>query len=148
MGGVKDEFEKLSEQLGDMVDEMLSRNFFRYAKPDTWHPAINVYELATAFLVCVDLAGMKRDQIDVQVEGQVLHIRGHRPKPVPEAEDMLCVHAMEIDSGRFSRKLQIPVAIDSKNVRANYSDGYLWITLPRSKPIETGRPGAGRAGDL
>ncbi|HEY3245486.1 MAG TPA: Hsp20/alpha crystallin family protein [Phycisphaerae bacterium] len=148
MAGVKDEFDKLSEQLGDMVEEMLSRNFFRYAKPDTWRPNVNVYETAAGFLVCVDLAGIEREQIDVQVKGRWLLIRGTRPKPLPDTGTAeLCVHVMEIDSGRFARKLQMPAVIDTERVTADYRNGYLWITLPRDKPAAGARTRSEREGN-
>ncbi len=129
---VKDEFDKLTEHFGDMVDQMLSRNYFRYAAPDAWNPSVNVYELPDAYVVCVDLAGMDREQIDVQVDGRTLHIRGNRPNPVvPDSAETTCVQMMEIDTGRFHRKLLMPEAVDAERVVANYRNGYLWIRLPR-----------------
>ncbi|UCC30174.1 MAG: hypothetical protein JSU86_18490, partial [Phycisphaerales bacterium] len=59
-------FERLAEQLWAMMGEMEGRNYFRSHAPDFWRPRLNVYETPDRFVVCVELAGMPRDQIDVR----------------------------------------------------------------------------------
>ena len=130
----EDDFDRIVEHMDSMIDEMMSRNFFRSSGPDTWQPAMNVYEADERFLVCIDLAGMVRDKIDVCTRDDVLHIRGDRPKPpIPDQTEpeQVSVHAMEIDSGRFHRKVRIPDDVDRDAIQASYRNGYLWITMPR-----------------
>jgi len=130
------EIERIVDHMGSMIDEMMNRNFFRSSTPDSWQPALNVYEAPGRFLVCVDLAGMDRREIEVWAEDTTLHVNGVRPKPaIPgasEGED-LSVHVMEIDSGRFHRKVPIPPDVDCKAIRAIYRHGFLWIVMPRTR---------------
>jgi HSP20 family protein len=131
-------FDNLADEMWNMLRDMQSRDYFRSHAPHTWKPRINVYETLTRFLVCVELSGMRPDDIDVQYDEGVLHIRGHRPKPcLPEPEEHEChkgkvgVHLMEIDWGTFHRKLKLNTAIRVDKVAAIYGDGYVWIMLPR-----------------
>ena len=132
----KDLFEKMADEMGavmdSMMEEMNSRNYFRSSGRDSWDPPLNFYEVADRFIVCVDLAGMQYEQIDVQVRERTLHVRGVRSKPeVPDAAGYISVLLMEIDSGKFHRKVPIPGDVDVNAIRAAYRNGYVWIILPR-----------------
>jgi len=132
----EDLFEKMADEMGtvmdSMMEEMNSRNYFRSSGRDSWDPPLNLYEVADRFIVCVDLAGMQREQIDVRVRERTLHIRGVRPKPeVPDATGDISVLLMEIDSGKFHRKVPVPADVDVDAIFATYKNGYVWIILPR-----------------
>ncbi len=117
-----------------MLDAMHTDQFFGTRTRQGWEPRINVYEVSDAYLVCVELAGMPLDRIDVRAERGVLHIRGVRSKPALPAEaSEIGVHIMEIDSGAFSREVPLPSDVEIEKVTAHYRDGYLWIELRRSK---------------
>jgi HSP20 family protein len=129
---VDDAFKKMADQLGAMLDDVMGGKSFLSSRGDSWAPSINFYEMADRYVVCVELAGMEREKIDVYIDDRVLHIRGLRPKPsVPDATSRLSVHLMEIDSGRFHRKVPVAADVDASAVRAVYRKGYVWIDLPR-----------------
>lgn len=132
-------FDQLATQFRQMIDELHQGHFFRYSEPHAWRPKVNVYETADAFYVCAELAGMPREKIEVRTEGNSLLIHGVRPRPEsPEACEEHCphpsvrVHVMEIDSGPFSRRISLPSGIEVSQISANYRNGYLWITLPKT----------------
>ena len=136
----QENFDRIFEHMGSMVDEMLNRNYFRSSKPDTWDPALNIYEAPDRFVICVELAGISREKIDVRLEGKLLHVRGFRHKPViPDSPDDVSVHVMEIDSGRFHRKIPVPGDVNTADIQARYRNGYLWITMPRQALVEHGK---------
>ena len=84
------------------------------------------------FLVCVELAGMTGEQIDLRLEDGILHIRGTRARPPLTGDPSeVGVHLMEIDSGCFHRKLVFSAEIMSGRITASYRNGYLWVSLPR-----------------
>ena len=127
-----DPMDTVIEHMDSMMKEMMDRNYFRNSGPDSWRPALNVYEVRDRFVVCVDLAGMDREQIDVKAERQILYIRGVRPRPAtPNDPEGVSVQVMEIDSGRFQRKVPIPQDVATDSIHAHYRNGYLWITMPR-----------------
>ena len=110
--------------------------YFNYAPNETWRPSVNLYEVPSAYLVCVDLAGVIREEIDVTVQDQVLRIRGTRAVPTPEeiAEPQrkrIRVHLMEIDHGNFSRDVELPEDVQRDRITATHRNGMLWIELPK-----------------
>jgi HSP20 family protein len=99
---------------------------------------VNLYESDTAYLVCVDLAGVEKDKLDVVVADHRLKLRGARAVPVhpdgPSAEGgprRMRVHLMEIDHGAFVREVDLPLDVDQTRISASYRDGLLWIELPK-----------------
>ncbi|HTV47751.1 MAG TPA: Hsp20/alpha crystallin family protein [Phycisphaerae bacterium] len=127
-----------SSAMGRMVretsDTVASRNFFGFWATDSWRPSVNLYETRSAFLICADLSGMEKDDIQVQVENNHLIIRGKRNCPMPTGrERAVAVHLMEIDHGVFSRTIEVPSNVDEKDIKAHYEAGMLWITLPKKR---------------
>ena len=125
-------FRHFTEQMSQMMDEMSKRDFYQFSQHEGFEPGVNLYETRAAYLLCVDLAGMKPDKIDVSVSGGKLTIRGDRPVPQPkEALGEFSVHLMEIPSGSFKRSVAMPEDVDVEGVGAAYREGFLWLTLPR-----------------
>jgi len=132
MQDTEDSFDRIVDHMGSMMEELLSRNYFRSSARDSWTPALNLYETAERYVLCVDLAGMERDEIQVEADRDVLRLHGTRPRPaLSEPPHEVSVHVMEIDSGRFHRKIPLPADVDRDRIEADYRHGYLWITLPR-----------------
>ncbi len=126
-------FSKLADHMRTMLDEMQGRNYFRSHAPDMFQPPVNLYETTGSYHICVELAGMPREDIDVRVDDGRLYIRGQREKPVvPAGYAEVSVTRMEIDSGRFQRKLPLPDDAQLDGMTALYKNGFLWITIPRS----------------
>ncbi|MFQ5491478.1 MAG: Hsp20/alpha crystallin family protein [Phycisphaerae bacterium] len=129
----KDEFDRIVGHVESMMEELLKDNFFQHTAPDAWQPAMNVYETPQQYIACLELAGMDREKIDVQAAQGFLYVRGQRAKPMPRgvSDQDVSVHVMEIDSGRFQRKVPVPNDVDTGAVEARYRNGYLWIVMPR-----------------
>ena len=134
-------FGNLSDQLWAMMDKMEGGRIFRSRSPHCWQPRLNVYETPVAYLVCAELAGMPREDIEISAVDGVLHLRGARERPAmplgdedqgPSADKPVSVALMEIDSGRFHRKLAMPPDADLERSSATYRHGYLWIRVPRA----------------
>jgi HSP20 family protein len=119
--------------------EYAQGSHWRYCATAQWEPSINICESAKAYHVAVDLAGMRREDIDVQIEEDRLIIRGQRSVPRPNLEaEQLRVHHMEIEHGSFCRELDLPPDVIVRQIAARYKDGVLWIDLP--KHPEPGEP--------
>lgn len=126
-------FSKLGDHMRSMLDEMQGRNYFRSSAPDMFQPSVNLYETSKSYHICVELAGMHREDIDLRVDDGRLCIRGQREKPaVPGGDANVGVALMEIDSGRFQRKLPFPEDAQLDGMTALYKNGLLWITIPRT----------------
>jgi HSP20 family protein len=93
-----------------------------------WRPPLDIYERDDAIVVVLELAGLKREQIDVRVEQGVLRIAGTRPKWLPDSTRR--VHQMEIPYGPFMQKLALPRGARVDAITAEYADGYLTVEIP------------------
>jgi len=109
-----------------------TRRLMLFPKSATWQPAINVFRCDQAYCVCVDLAGVAKEAIELVVEPGLLRIRGTRSAPQPGAPHAktMRVLALEIDSGEFERELRLPPDVDPGRVTAEQENGLLWIRLP------------------
>ncbi len=123
---------RLHRRLGDVVYEFTRVQFSQFYVPETWSPAINAYRCPGQIIVCVDLAGVERETLDLRVERRRLQIRGRREPPEPAAtgEKALQILAMEIDYGPFEREVLLPSEVDTESVTAEQQNGLLWIYLP------------------
>lgn len=117
--------------LGDMTYELRIR-YLSVAREQTWRPAINAYCCRDQIVVCVELAGVDREQIELQAEPYRLLLRGVRQALDPEIRESppLQVLALEIDQGAFQREIALPLQVDPARVRAEQRHGLLWIYLP------------------
>ena len=135
--GQGERFDEWSQKIHDIMDEMQRRDFVQFRRGDAWQPATNVYETRAAYFICVELAGVDEQRIDVTCEDRTrIIISGTREQPRPLGVDgPLSVHAMEIDEGAFCREIDLPEEIDVDRMEASYSKGYLWITAFRAPTI-------------
>ena len=101
-------------------------------------PPIDVKEGASAYRLSVELPGLTREDIDLNVEGGALVIRAHK---VEEKEDPSATHRIsERHYGRIERSFPLPSDVETGRIEAAYKDGVLKITLP--KTAERERPGS------
>jgi HSP20 family protein len=103
------------------------RSFFEEA----WNPATDVIEEEDRFRVRVDLPGMRREEIEVTVNGEVLTITGEKKRDAETKEKN--VYRSERAFGKFSRTLRLPSAVDAERVEASYRDGVLEVSIPKSQ---------------
>lgn len=124
---------RLQGRLGDLVFELTRSHFSLCARAKAWTPSINAYRCSHRFILCVDLAGVDKEKIELNIEPRRLSIRGRREAPEPSADhenETLQVLAMEIDYGSFSRDVQLPTDIEPERATAEQRNGLLWIYLP------------------
>jgi len=131
-------FSNFNPQVNKMM-EQLAKGYYGFMPSEVFTPNVNLYETESHYQVCVDLAGVEKDKIDIVVVDNRLTIRGSRPVPpcsVPEPDEehgtRMRVHLMEIDHGAFAREVELPEDVAKDKISAKYSDGFLWILLPKS----------------
>jgi HSP20 family protein len=135
-------FGSVQRQMQRLMEQM-QKNFFNFCPSETWTPNVNLYENDTAYVVCVDLAGVDKEKIAVVVADQKLTLRGARLVPtMPQKEEddpssphphaeKLRVHVMEIDHGPFCREVELPADVAQDQINAIHRNGLLWIELPK-----------------
>lgn len=96
-----------------------------------WTPAIDLYEDKENVVVKAELAGMKKEDIEVTLHEGTLSIAGERKteKKVEEAG----LYRSERFFGRFQRAVTLPAPVAGDKVKAEYKDGVLTVTLPKTE---------------
>jgi HSP20 family protein len=97
----------------------------------SWTPVLDVAEDKDSFTVRAELPGLRREDIDVSLHDGALVLTGER-KVETESEDTT-VHRRERFYGKFQRVLALPAAVNADKVKAQFKDGVLTITLPKSE---------------
>lgn len=99
-----------------------------HVRSSMWDPPTDVYETGDAYIVRMEIAGMREENFDVAVQNDTLYITGFRPD-FPARRAYL---QMEIRSGKFATVIQLPAPVDVDTASAEYQDGFLTITLPKN----------------
>lgn len=94
-----------------------------------WVPPVDIFENDKHELVLrAELPGIKREDIDIRVENNVLSIRGERKRESEVSDEQY--HRVERCCGTFVRSFSLPSTVDTEKVKADYKDGVLSVTLP------------------
>lgn len=125
------------DRLHRMFDNLFGENVQR-----GWMPAVDIYETeAREFVVKAELADVKREDINITFENNVLTIRGDRKFSDDVKRDHY--HRIERQYGAFSRSFTVPQTVDASRIAASFKDGVLTVRMPqreeaRPKQIEVG----------
>ena len=101
-------------------------------RSNVWSPPTDGYETADAYIVRVEIAGMREDDFEVVLDNNTLLISGSR-LDIPEHR---AYHQMEIHFGKFATAIDVPVVVNADEAVAEYKDGFLTIKLPKAKPSQ------------
>lgn len=102
-----------------------------------WAPQIETYRRGDQLVVRADLPGMKKENVNVEVEADALLISGERQDEFKEARDDF--YRSERSYGRFYRAIPLPEGIDPNRAKAEFKDGVLEVSMPMPKPQRASR---------
>jgi len=121
----------LARHMAQIMDRMVKSSFAPGSGSPDWVPAMDVCETPDRYEVIVELAGVRRDHIEVTTEGNYLIVSGCRADPFPR--DQICLHQMEIEQGRFGRRLALPDDACIEDITARHKEGLLRIRIPKRR---------------
>jgi HSP20 family protein len=125
------ELDEIFETGSDWMSPLRSSGLLEGA----WSPLVDVFEDKNNVRVRAEMPGLKKEEIEVSVQGQMLILKGERRRELDENKNN--VHRIERTYGRFHRTVSLPCQVNSDQVKATYKDGILDIALPKkeeSKP--------------
>jgi len=121
--------------LRDEIDRLFEAPLTELARTSNvlscWTPALDVYEQKENFIVKAELPGMKKEDITVSLHDGSLSISGER-RSETKREDAE-VYRSERYFGRFQRTVTLPAPVAPDKVKAQYKDGVLTVTLPKTE---------------
>jgi HSP20 family protein len=99
-------------------------------------PAMDVYRQGDEFVVELDVPGVDASSIDITVERNLLTVSGELH---PQHQDVDEVLVCERPHVRFRRQVYLGESLDTENIRANYENGVLRVTIPASREQQSRR---------
>jgi HSP20 family protein len=97
-----------------------------------WVPNTDVYSTENGLVIKVELAGMRKEDLELTIEGTRLKISGHRPDGCRAPKCRFLV--MEISYGAFETVIELPPGYDLDRAKAAYQNGFLRIDVPEKVP--------------
>jgi HSP20 family protein len=124
-------FFEVHHEVRRLFQELIHQPWGRHSLPATpqWQPCCDVAETPSAIIVEVELPGVERKDVRVEVEGDVLHITGERRATAERPGRHYS--RMERSYGRFERQLRLPASVDRSAIQARFRAGILTLTLPK-----------------
>lgn len=104
------------------------------SKKSTWQPPMDVFETADEFRIIVELAGMKRSDINLAVRRDRVHIFGVRRDWSPGVKRNY--YNMEIKYGPFERIVMLSDSANIEEISANFNEGFLEVIVPKKEKSE------------
>ena len=119
------EMTQVQNQFNRLVDQVWGGRQER----ESWLPAVDVFDTKDAVVLKAELAGMDPDDIEIEVEDNVLTIKGERK--FEETVDDERYYRVERRFGSFQRSLALPQGVKPEEIAAGYGDGILTVTVPK-----------------
>ncbi len=120
----------------DLFSNRLSRVFGNaWDGPEStgnWIPAVNVEEAADELLLTAELPGMREEDINVDIENNILTIRGEKREAREEADEGRRYRVWERRYGSFHRAFTLPRSVEADAIRADFDGGVLSVRLPKA----------------
>jgi HSP20 family protein len=97
-------------------------------------PPVDVHEEKDAYVLRAELPGIKREDIEISLEENVLTIKGERR--FEKQEEGKRYHRVERSYGSFVRYFQLPKMVDAEHVEASLQDGVLSVRVPKQELVK------------
>lgn len=121
----------LREMMDRMIDEVFERPFSSVFTGQV--PAIDMYQTDNEVVVKAALPGVKADDVQISVTGDVLTIKGEIKQE--EEQKSRSYHIREHRWGAFERTIILPTAVVADKAKAEFENGILTITLPKAEEV-------------
>ncbi len=123
----------LQERMNRLFDDSF-RGVARTGEEDwalggSWAPAVDIFELEGNIVLKAELPGVEAKDVDIRVENNVLTLRGERKFDNEVKRESY--HRVERSYGTFSRSFTLPTVVDTGNIKAEFKEGVLRVTLPK-----------------
>lgn len=125
--------------LRNTMDRLFDEAFTRpWGDVDGWRglnaPAIDMYQTDDEVVVKAAVPGMKADDVQISVTGDMLTVKGEIKEKSETKEK--AYHIREQRWGSFERSISLPTTVESDKAKAEFEDGVLTVTLPKAEAVK------------
>jgi HSP20 family protein len=121
------DFDDLRRRMMQMFEEPFGMPIF--GETAGWVPDVDMKETDGAILITAELPGMKKEDVHLEIERNVVTLSGEKQEEHEEKEKERYLY--ERSYGSFRRSFTLPTSVKEDEVRAEFHDGVLKVTLPK-----------------
>lgn len=122
---------RLQEDMDRFIDDFFHGFPGREVETGMWSPSVDICETEDAVIVTAEVPGMKKDDIKISIQDNVLMLKGEKHQEKEAKQENY--HRLERVYGSFRRSFSLPASVDASKVKASYKDGVLRIELPKKE---------------
>jgi HSP20 family protein len=115
-------------------DQMLVPRESMLQSANEWRPGYELKETDKEYLMSFDLPGVKREHIEIEIQGDRLLVSAERKNE--HHEDDSTHYLVQKSYGRFQKIFTLPEGVNREDIEANYEDGVLYLLVPKAKKQE------------
>jgi HSP20 family protein len=123
------ELTDMQNRVRHLFNEPFSMRMF--PEPVGWTPAVDVTEKNGNLVVTAELPGMSKDDVEIELNDNVLVLRGEKKEEMEREEEEM--HVWERSYGSFQRAFTLPCRVDEAGITAEVKNGILTVTLPKAE---------------
>ena len=120
------------DELGTRLGRMFEDSAFTAPTHKGWMPAVNVEETSESILLTAELPGLGEDDVEIELENNILTIRGEKREEREEGEEGGRYHLWERRYGSFQRSFTVPRTVNPEDIDAGFDSGVLTVTMPKA----------------
>ena len=125
--------------LRDAMDRLFDEAFTRpWGALDGWRgvggPSVDMFETENDVVIKASLPGLKADDVQINVTGEMLTLKGETKETTEENEKSY--HMREQRYGAFERSISLPTLVTPEKAKAEFEDGILTVTLPKAEEVK------------
>ncbi len=124
-------------EIGRLQDQLMRWGGAEMPARSAFTPAVDIYEEKDAIFVKAELPGVKPEDVHIQIENNLLTIRGERKLENEDKREGY--HRIEGSYGPFSRSFSLPSTVDTERVEAEMNNGVLTVRIPKKAVPEPKR---------
>jgi HSP20 family protein len=129
LSSAQDEMAQMNPMLAHALGLHTQQQGSGRATTTAWAPALDIFERKDAYLVTVELPGIKPEDLDITMEDGLLTIQGERQFTQESSEQQF--HRVERRYGAFRRSITLPAQVQAEQIEASFEDGVLQIMVPK-----------------
>ena len=123
---IRDEIDRMFDEFFGTLPERVTTGL-----ENVWTPSVDISETDNDIIVTAELPGVKKDDVKISLQDNVLTIRGEKKQEKEEKNENY--HRVERAYGVFQRSFTLPTTVDPKKIKATFKDGVLKIKLPKTE---------------
>jgi len=125
----------IQDEMNRLFDDFFGRPLARTEWTEgVWSPTVDISEDKDNVIIRAEMPGTKKEDVNISIQDNVLTLKGEKKQEKEEKDKNY--HRVERSYGSFCRSFQLPTSVKTDKIKANYRDGVLNITLPKTEEVK------------